>query len=296
MQLSPAAFEDLRRVIPEFCGIVLSADKQYLVKSRLEPVLRRNRLASYEALVAALAGGGAPALRDEVIEAITTKETSFNRDGHPFDELRRSILPELAEELRRRRGLTGLTRPRARIWCAAAATGQEVYSVAMAVADVVAARPALGLSLDDFPITATDISAAALAAARLGRYTEAEVSRGVTADQRVRYFRPDGNGWMVVEPLRRMVEYRRLNLAQPPPGLGPFDLILCRNLMIYFDEPTRRRVCQALYQSLNPRGLLLIGAAESLYGLTDAFVTERMGQTIVHRRAPGPAMLPPPPG
>ena len=186
-------------------------------------------------------------LQEQIIEAITTKETSFNRDGHPFEELRRSILPELASQLIERRATNGLSYPKARIWCAAVATGQEAYSVAMAVADFLAARSAPGLTVDDFPILASDISGNALATAREGRYSSAELGRGMTAEQRDRFFRQENGAWIVDASLRRMVEFRRLNLVLPLPDLGTFDLILCRNLLIYLDEasppPSLSRAC-----------------------------------------------------
>ena len=176
-------------------------------------------------------------LQDQIVEAITTKETSFNRDGHPFEELRRSILPEARESTDREGAATRSPRSRRlRIWCAAVATGQEAYSVAMAVADFLASRPGLGLTLDDFPILASDISRCSLRIAREGRYSSAELARGLSAEQRDRYFRQEKGGWVVDASLRRMIEFRRLNLVQPLPDLGTFDLILCRNLLIYLDE------------------------------------------------------------
>jgi chemotaxis protein methyltransferase CheR len=223
-------------------------------------------------------------LQEQLIEAITTKETSFNRDGHPFEGLRRSILPELANQLLGKRAATRPLNQKARIWCTAVATGQEAYSVAMTVSDFLASRPGLGLSLDDFPILASDISQAALATAREGRYSSSDLSRGISAEQRERYFRRDSGGWVVDASLRRAIEFRRLNLVQPLPNLGTFDLILCRNFLIYLDDGTRRRLCQGLHQALNPGGIFMIGAAESIYGVTDAFSTERLGNTLVHRK------------
>ena len=160
--------------------------------------------------------------------------------------------------------------------------------MAMAVADFLASRPGLGLTLDDFPILATDISQSALAVAREGRYSTPEVGRGISPEQRARYFRHVHGGWVVDDALRRGIEFRRLNLVQPLPNLGTFDLILCRNFLIYLDEGARRRLCQGLHQALNPGGILMIGAAESIYGVTDAFSTERLGKTYVHRRQAGP--------
>jgi chemotaxis protein methyltransferase CheR len=284
MHLSPAAFNDIRNAVHDLCGIVIAEDKQYLVKARLEPILRTNGLASYELLVQQIKQPDSLVLRDQMIEAITTNETSFNRDGHPFEALRRSILPELASRLIERRASTRLPHSRARIWCAAVSTGQEAYSVAMAVADCLAARSAPDLNLDDFSILASDISGNALAAAREARYSAAELDRGLAADQRARFFRRENEAWMVDGSLRRMVEFRRLNLVQSLPDLGTFDLILCRNLLIYLDAATRRSLCEGLYSALNPRAILMIGAAESLYGVTDAFATEQFGSTVVYRK------------
>ncbi len=284
MQLSPDTFGEIRKTVHDLCGIVIADDKQYLVVTRLEPVLKRNGFRSYESLVQALTRPNALHLREQIIEAITTRETSFNRDGHPFEELRRFILPEIASRLLERRAATGIRLQKARLWCAAVATGQEAYSAAMAVWDFLASRPGLGLCLDDFPILATDISVEALATAREGRYSTSEVSRGMTDQQRDRFFHRDSRGWVVDPAVRRMIEFRRLNLVQPLPNLGTFDVILCRNFLIYLDDDNRRRLCQSLHQALNPGGILMIGAAESIYGLTDVFSTERIGNTVVHRK------------
>lgn len=284
MRLSPETFNAIRAAVYELCGLVIADDKSYLIVSRLEPVLRRNGLPSFDALAERLAQFGSLALQEEVIEAITTKETSFNRDGHPFDELRRLILPGLAARLLERRAALKPLGAKCRIWCAAAATGQEVYSVAMAVADFLANRPGIGLTLDDFPILATDISRAALAVAREGRYSNTEIIRGVTPEHRDRYFRHVHGGWVVDEKLRRGVEFLRVNLARPFASLGTFDLVLCRNLLIYFDEAARRRLCQGFHHALEPGGILILGAAESLYGVSEAFRTERLGTTFIHRK------------
>ena len=284
MQLTLAAFNDIRKAVHDLCGIVISEDKQYLVKSRLEPVLKTNGLASYELLVQQLKMPDRLLLRDQMIEAITTNETSFNRDGHPFEELRRSIIPALASQLIDRRAKSRLPNPKVRIWCAAVATGQEAYSVAMGVADSIAKGSARGVTIDDFPILASDISSNALASAGEGRYSSAELDRGIAPLERDRFFRHENGTWLIDTSLRRMVEFRRLNLVLPLPNLGTFDLILCRNLLIYLDDAARRSLCHGLHTALNSRGLLMIGAAESLYGVTDAFSTECLGNTVVYRK------------
>ncbi|MCE9548078.1 MAG: protein-glutamate O-methyltransferase CheR [Planctomycetia bacterium] len=292
MELSPAEFGSVRKAVHDLCGLAIGEDKQYLVKTRLEPVLIGNGLASYAALVQRLLQADSLLLKDQVIEAITTNETSFNRDGHPFEELRRRILPELAARLieRRKAGIIAgyTTAPQSRIWCAAVATGQEAYSVGMGLADFLRNRPARDATPDltpaDFPILASDISGHTLAVAQAGRYTPAEVDRGVTADQRTRYFRQASGAWEIDPAIRGQVEFRRLNLTRELPQLGMFDLILCRNLLIYFDQPTRERLCQALSAALLPQGILIIGAAESLFGVSTDLVRETLGQTVVYRK------------
>jgi chemotaxis protein methyltransferase CheR len=284
MHLSVDTFNDIRKAVHDLCGIVITEDKQYLVVSRLEPILKRNGLPSYESIVQGLKQPNSLQLQEQIIEAITTRETSFNRDGHPFEELRRSILPELASRLLEKRARMTLPYQNCRIWCAAVATGQEACSVAMAVADFLSSRPGVGLTPDHFPILGSDISLAALATAREGRYSTAELGRGISEEQRARYFRQDGGAWVVDASLRRMIEFRQLNLVQPLPNVGTFDLILCRNLLIYLDERARRRLCQGLHRALNPSGILIIGAAESIYGVTDDFGTERLGNTVVYRK------------
>jgi chemotaxis protein methyltransferase CheR len=285
MQLSHTVFNEIRKVVHELCGVVISDDKQYLVKARLEPILRSNGLPAYELLVQRLKQPDSVPLQEQIIDAITTKETSFNRDGHPFDELRRSILPILANEFCQRPAPERIARPKVRIWCAAVATGQEAYSVAMALTDFLAARATTDLTVDDFSILASDISESALATAREGRYSSSDLGRGMTAEQRRRFFHHQKGAWVVDASLRRLVEFRRLNLARPLPALGIFDLILCRNLLIYLDHACRRRLCHSLSTALSPTGFLLVGAAESLYGVTDAFATELFGTTVLYRKA-----------
>jgi chemotaxis protein methyltransferase CheR len=154
----------------------------------------------------------------------------------------------------------------------------------LAIADFLTERASPGLKLESFPILATDISRNALATAREAQYSTAETERGLTGDQRARFFRQESEAWIVDGMLRRMIEFRRLNLVQPLPDLGTFDLILCRNLLIYLDDVARRRLCHGLHSALNPRAILMIGAAESLYGVTDAFATERFGESVVYRK------------
>jgi chemotaxis protein methyltransferase CheR len=275
MDLPGPVFDDLRATIQALCGVVLSREKAYLIRHRLEPVVRDNRLAGFEELARRLREPGGAALRDAVVEAITTGETAFFRDGHPFDAFRRHVLPDLASRGRR-----------VRLWCAAAATGQEAYSVAMTVAEFAEAGRGRGAGEGTFSVLATDVSARALAVARAGEYTRQEVARGLSAAQLARHFESRGERWAVRPSVRRLVEFRRANLVQPFAGLGTFDAIFCRNVLIYFDDDTRRRVCAQLHAALAEGGWLLLGSAENLYGIAEGFDSVRLGDSLIYRRTP----------
>ncbi len=283
MELTPAAFDDLRRSIHRLCGIVLSEDKEYLIRHRLEPVVRQSGCRSFDEFRGRLAGDGGSQLQEAIIEAITTQETAFFRDRHPFDALRQQILPEL---VRSRRAAGGTPRRAIRIWCAAAATGQEPYSLAILLHELAAASPPGGPRPEDFAIVATDVSAQALAAATAAAYEQRQVDRGLTASQIHKYFEHCGDRWVARPALRKLVEFRRLNLIQPFSGLGTFEVILCRNVLIYFDDATRRKICDQFFAMLTDGGWLLLGSAENLYGISDRFVSVRFGDTLVYRKPP----------
>jgi chemotaxis protein methyltransferase CheR len=283
MDISPQDFRDVQKLVRTLCGLVLSDDKTYLVRTRLESVVRAHGFATFSEYLGRLQQFNAAQMRDELVEALTTGETSFNRDKHPFEEFRRQILPALANTIRERRERKYPV-PLARIWSAGCSTGQEPYSIAMAVNDYTAGNPALGVRPEHFPILATDVSARSLNVAREGRYHERDLDRGLTAEQRLRYFRQQGDIWTLNDTLRRQIEFRRLNFIDPVVNLGPFEVIFCRNVMIYFDEPTRQRLCDQFYSLLSTGGLLILGAAESLYGIKTAFQTEQIGNTFVYRK------------
>lgn len=288
MELARATFDDLRSLIHRLCGLALTEEKVYLVRHRLEPVALANGCTSFEAFAQKLRGPGGPALHDAIVEAITTNETSFFRDQHPFETFQRHVLPELAERARTRKLQSPmLTGTRIRLWCAGVATGQEAYSLAMVVAEHVAAGRTPGLSASDFGILATDISARVLATAAAGVYSDRDLARGLTPQQIVRHFRRQGKDWVVQAALRRLIEFRRVNLVQPFRDLGTFDAILCRNVLIYFDETTRRRICEQFHEALAPGGTLLLGSVETLYGLTTRFESVRHGDTVVYRKGDG---------
>jgi chemotaxis protein methyltransferase CheR len=275
MDLPGPAFDELRRLIRGLCGVTLSEEKAYLIRYRLEPVVRDNGLSGFEELARRLREPGGAALQEAVVEAITTGETAFFRDGHPFEAFRRHVLPDLAARGRR-----------VRLWCAAVATGQEAYSVAMTVAEFVGANRGRGVGEGTFSVLATDISARALAVARAGEYTRQEGARGLSAAQLARHFERRGERWAVRESVRQLVEFRRANLVQPFAALGAFDAIFCRNVLIYFDDDTRRRICTQLQAALVEGGWLLLGSAESLYGMSDGLEQVRLGDSLFYRRPP----------
>lgn len=283
MELTRAAFDDLRRSIHRLCGIVLNDDKEYLIRHRLEPVALRCGCRNFDEFRAKLAGSEATRLQEAIIEAITTQETAFFRDRHPFDALRQQILPEL---VRNRNSLVPTTRRPIRIWCAGAATGQEAYSLAILIHELAAAAPLSDPHPADCPVLATDISAEALAVAKAGVYQATQIQRGLTASQIHKYFEHCGDHWVARPMLRKLVEFRRVNLIQPFSSLGAFDVILCRNVLIYFDEATRRTICRQFQAMLAEKGWLLLGSAENLYGVSDQFTSVRFGATLVYRKLP----------
>lgn len=284
MDVSPQEFRDVQTLVRRLCGLVLTDDKTYLVSTRLEQVVAAHGFTSFSDYLGRVQQLHSTLMRDELVEALTTGETSFNRDGHPFEEFRRRILPALAETIRQRRE-SNYPVPIARLWSAGCSTGQEPYSLAMAVHDFVSSNPSLNLRPEHFPIFATDVSNKSLNTAREGRYPAYQLDRGLPPALRVRYFRQDGDHWTANDELRRLIEFRRLNLIDSMSNLGPFDVIFCRNVLIYFDPPTRQRLCDQFYQLLVPGGLLIVGAAESLYSIATPFKSEQIGATTVYRKA-----------
>lgn len=249
-------FEYLRSFLKQRSGLALTAEKRYLVESRLTPVCRRFGLATLGDLIGALKLGQDGATERAVVEAMTTNETFFFRDRIPFDLFRDTILPEaLAHNASRRR---------LRIWCAAASTGQEPYSLAMLLQE--AAPRLAGWQVE---IVATDLSTEVIEKARLGLYSHFEVQRGLPVQWLIRYFTQIGEQWQIAQSLRSMVDYRQLNLLHSFASLGQFDVIYCRNVLIYFDAPTKSDVLARLAAQLAPGGALLLGAAETVIGLTD---------------------------
>jgi chemotaxis protein methyltransferase CheR len=257
--MTDVEFDFLRGYLKQRSGLALTAEKRYLIESRLGPICRRFGLESLRDLVGALKVSRDLAMEKAVVEAMTTNETFFFRDRTPFDLFKDVLLPEALTRRAAQRRL--------RIWCAAASTGQEPYSLAMLLQE---AGPRLaGWQID---IVATDLSTEVLEKARAGLYSHFEVQRGLPVQMLLKNFEQVGELWRISDSLRRMVDFRPLNLLHPFEQLGTFDIIYCRNVLIYFDAPTKGDVLGRLSASLAPDGALLLGAAETVIGLTDKLV------------------------
>jgi chemotaxis protein methyltransferase CheR len=255
--VTPLDYEYLRKFLKDRSGLDLSADKQYLVESRLVPLARKSGLAGIDELVAQIKNGSEK-IAAEVVEAMTTNETFFFRDKLPFDHLRDTIVPELLQARAGRRSL--------RIWCAASSTGQEPYSIAMCLKEMGAQLAGWRIE-----IIATDLAQGVLEKSRAGIYSQFEVQRGLPIQLLVKHFKQIGEMWQLNPDIRAMTQFRQLNLLQDFSHLGTFDVIFCRNVLIYFDQDTKVNVFKRLAKLMEPDGFLALGAAETVVGLTDAF-------------------------
>jgi chemotaxis protein methyltransferase CheR len=250
-------YEYLRKLLKDHSGLDLSADKQYLIESRLLPLARKAGLADIGELVQKLKGGSSVVVA-QVVEAMTTNETFFFRDKVPFDHFRDSIMPEIIKARTNRKNI--------RIWCAAGSTGQEPYSLAMCVKEMSAALGGWRVE-----IMATDISQEVLEKSKAGIYSQFEVQRGLPIQMLVKYFKQNGELWQINPDIRAMVQHRQLNLLHDFSQLGAFDIIFCRNVLIYFDQDTKINIFGRLARLMEPDGFLVLGAAETVVGLTDVF-------------------------
>ncbi len=250
--MTPEEFGFLAERLRHLSGLDLGPDKLYLAESRLRPVWQAAGLSSSSELVRVLMARRDGRLDQAVVEAMATHETTFFRDRPVFDALRDIVLPRLAAARAPSRRL--------RVWSAAASTGQEAYSVAMLLAD------AKAMSGWDVSVLGTDISGPAIERARAGTYTQFEVQRGLPVLSLLRHFAQTKAGWTISAEMRRAVSFRTLNLLDPLGGLAPFDLILCRNLLIYLDGPTRIGLLERLAALLSPGGVLCLGASETVIG------------------------------
>jgi chemotaxis protein methyltransferase CheR len=251
-------FEYVKTLVLKRAAIVLETGKEYLVESRLTPLARQEGFASLEALLTQLRAQPFNVLHWKVVEAMTTNETSFFRDAHPFEALKKVVVPELLAKRTSERTLN--------LWCAASSSGQEPYTVSMLLRETF---PALATWTLRF--LASDISLEMLERAREGCYSQLEVNRGLPAALLVKYFQKKGAQWQIKEDLRRAVEFQQVNLAEAWPTMPPMDIVFMRNVMIYFNIETKKTILGKLRKLLRPDGYLFLGGAETTLNLDDAF-------------------------
>ena len=271
-EISDFDYQRFRRFLEEACGILLGEGKQYLIVSRLTRLLRDENIATLSELMQAIENGGRRHLRDAVIDAMTTNETSWFRDGQPFQTLEHVVLPEF--ESTRSGGL--------RIWSSACSSGQEPYTISMILSEYAQKQRTTKLSASQ--IVATDISSSMLTQAKVAEYEDVALGRGLSEQRRRQYFVKSEQGWRVVDEIRKRVSFREQNLLQGFSGLGKFDIIFCRNVLIYFSTERKQDILSRMAQSLNRGGYLFLGASETISGYSDAFELVRTPYSTVYRR------------
>lgn len=257
--MTPAEFDYMRQMLKEASGLVLSEKKQYLLESRLAPVMRDEEFESLSELIARIKAPGSEKLRESVVQAMTINESFFFRDKTPFENFTNIMLPAL------------MASPRAgnkqlRIWCAAASTGQEPYSLAILLKEM--EDQLRGWNIE---IIGTDLSQEVLEKAKAGLYSQFEVQRGLPIQLLVKYFQQTGSLWQIDSAIRSMVTYKHFNLLTDYSALGTFDVIFCRNVLIYFDPPTKSDMLKRMAARMRPNGYLVLGAAETVIGISDDF-------------------------
>lgn len=259
--ITPAEFREFSSFLEKNCGILLAEHKQYLVQSRLGKIMQQQSCTSLNELVAKLNRAGGGVLKEQVIDAMTTNETLWFRDIHPYEILRNKLLPELHEKSRFQK---------LRIWSAACSTGQEPYSISMVIDEFKQGHAGAFSSGEE--ILATDISNTVLDQARRGEYEMLALGRGLSQDRLHRFFQSSPSGsWSIKPAIKSRVRFQSLNLLGPYGALGQFDLIFCRNVLIYFSSDVKLEILRKMHKQLRPGGYLLLGASESLSGLPDLY-------------------------
>lgn len=270
MNLATADFDYIRAVVRKHSAIVLEPGKEYLVESRLVPLARLEGEQSIAQLVSRMRNDAGGRLTSRVVDAMTTNETSFFRDNHPFEAMRAHLLPELVRKRATERRLS--------IWCGASSSGQEPYTLAMLLKESLAGHAGWNASL-----LATDINQEMLDRTRDGLYSQLEVNRGLPVAMLVRHFDKVGTHWQIKPDLRAMVQTRLLNLSAPFPPLPAFDIVFMRNVLIYFDADTKRQVLARVRQVMRPDGYLFLGGAETTLGIDDAFERVVLDRATAYR-------------
>lgn len=263
-------FAYVRKLVYDNSAIVLETGKEYLVDSRLNPLAKAKGFSSLSEFVKKLSNTPYGTLHSDVIEAMTTNETSFFRDIHPFDAMKAEVLPDMTAKL--------ASKKRLNIWSAACSSGQEPYSLAMLISEYFASQPDWSIS-----ITASDISEEMLNYSRTGCYTQMEINRGLPAMMMVKYFEKHESMWKAKANIRSLMNFRQLNLSERWPVMPKMDIIFLRNVLIYFDQETKRNILKQVRQQLNPEGYLFLGSAETTFNLDDSFERVLFGRAVCYK-------------
>lgn len=256
--INEADYESFRSFLEEACGIILGDNKHYLVLSRLRSILDDNNIASVSDLIAQMNKGVGARIRESVIDAMTTNETSWFRDQYPYEILSKDILPELDKQ----------KVSNFRIWSAACSTGQEPYSISMIINEYLRGHPG---AFADPKIVATDISATVLKASNKGLYDGLSIARGLSSDRRTLFFDKQDEYWQVKESVKRFIKFQEVNLMKSLGLLGKFDVVFCRNVLIYFSPEAKKEIIERISQALKPGGYLFLGGTESIASYSDRF-------------------------
>lgn len=275
-KISPEEIKILSSYIYNVSGISIDASKAYLMETRFGKLLEEEGCKSYREFYHKAKSDSRNVLEKKIINAITTNETLFFRDTSPFDLLKHKILPDLIDSRSDKAPLSGGTN--LKIWSSACSTGQELYSIAIVIKELLGTHRNYNISL-----MGTDLSDAAVAQASAGTYNKFEIERGLPREKLQRYFTPSGVNWKIKDEIRAMATFRRMNLMQPFVGLGKFDIIFCRNVAIYFTLQDRKKLFNKIADVLEPDGYLLIGATESLTGVCSRFVPKRHLRSIYYQ-------------
>ena len=261
IKITPEEVNVIAKYVHELTGIVLDQSKSYLIESRLSPIAEEIGCTNYSELYFKAKNDVRRLIQNRIIDAITTNETFFFRDNSPFELLKHKVFPDVFDQI-----MDSGSRRHLDIWSAACSTGQEVYSTAIIISELLP-------DIDQWTIKllGTDISDAAVAQASYGKYNHTEINRGLQQPQILKYFNQDGTAWRIKDKIRYMASFRKLNLLAPFTGLQKFDIILCRNVAIYFSQENRRIMFERIASQLKPNGILIIGASESLIGISTRF-------------------------
>ncbi len=270
-EVSAPIYHQFSQFLEQQCGIVLGNNKQYLVRSRLSPLMHQYDFERMDDLIQAVISMSQRKLLQSTIDAMTTNETLWFRDGYPFDMLKQTVLPALAAKNKK-----------IRIWSAACSSGQEPYSIAMAILEYQRQKP--GAFAQGIEIVATDLSSNMLSKCESGTYDELSLARGLSLQRRNQFFKPHDNGQLQLKPeVRKMVTFRSLNLLHSYVGLGRFDLVFCRNVLIYFAPDIKHRILQQIAAQLQPGGILFLGASESIGPASALFSMEKCSPGLFYQ-------------